>query len=143
MSKRIGPSMSTEPGWMTAVGACPFLLGDHSRRRSQNDPSMLLSFERPASAGDRVDTSDMTRPQCARPAGVTRFSTVLENCTEATSAAIDKRRLKTGITGPSVTLNDHVGPDHRQDSKGTRWMPWHQESMKGVNGCDKPRLGAE
>jgi hypothetical protein len=26
--------------------------------------------------------------------------TVLENCTEATSAAIDKRRLKTGITGP-------------------------------------------
>ena len=36
----------------------------------------------------------------------------------------------------------HVGPDHRQDSKGTRWMPWHQESKKGVNGCDKPRLGA-
>jgi hypothetical protein len=29
-----------------------------------------------------------------------RLSTVLENCTEATSAAIDKRRLKTGITGP-------------------------------------------
>src|SRR3954447_18485501 len=29
--------------------------------------------------------------------------------------------------------------DHRQDSKGTRWMPWHQESMKGVDGCDKPR----
>ena len=29
--------------------------------------------------------------------------------------------------------------DHRQDVKGTRWMPWHQESMKGVNGCDKPR----
>src|ERR1700712_1943032 len=33
--------------------------------------------------------------------------------------------------------------DHRQDSKGTRWMPWHQESMKDVDGCDKPRLGAE
>ena len=29
--------------------------------------------------------------------------------------------------------------DHRQDSKGTRWMPWHQESKKGVDGCDKPR----
>jgi len=26
--------------------------------------------------------------------------------------------------------------------KGTRWMPWHQESMKDVGGCDKPRLGA-
>src|SRR3954470_24722815 len=29
--------------------------------------------------------------------------------------------------------------DHRQDSKGTWRMPWHQESMKGVDGCDKPR----
>ncbi len=28
---------------------------------------------------------------------------------------------------------------HRQDSKGLRWMPWHQESMKDVDGCDKPR----
>jgi len=27
---------------------------------------------------------------------------VLENCTEATSAANDKRRLKTGITGPAM-----------------------------------------
>ena len=57
MSKRIGPSMSTEPGWMTAVRACPFLLGDHNRQRSQNDPSMLLSFERPAKAGPREDVS--------------------------------------------------------------------------------------
>jgi hypothetical protein len=29
--------------------------------------------------------------------------------------------------------------DHRQDMKGTWWMPWHQESKKGVDGCDKPR----
>jgi len=29
--------------------------------------------------------------------------------------------------------------DHRQDVKGLRWMPWHQESMKDVDGCDKPR----
>ena len=81
------------------------------------------------------------------------LSTVLENCTEATSAAIDKRRLKTGITGPLAIIlicaclfrgaEDHDRSDHRQDSKGTWWMPWHQESMKGVNGCDKPRLGAE
>jgi len=28
---------------------------------------------------------------------------------------------------------------HRQDSKGTRWMPWHQEPKKDVDGCDKPR----
>src|SRR3712207_7599919 len=23
--------------------------------------------------------------------------------------------------------------------KGTRWMPWHQEPMKDVGACDKPR----
>ena len=23
--------------------------------------------------------------------------------------------------------------------KGTRWMPWHQEAMKDVGACDKPR----
>ena len=91
----------------------------------------------------------MTWPQCAKTSRRIRLSTVLENCTEATSAAIDKRRLKTGITGPRKTevlrmeLRSRVGPDHRQDSKGAWWMPWHQESMKGVNGCDKPRLGAE
>ncbi len=33
----------------------------------------------------------------------------------------------------------HMGSAHRQDKKGTRWMPWHLESMKGVDGCDKPR----
>ena len=35
-------------------------------------------------------------PKCARAGRRTRLSTVLENCTEATSAAIDKRRLKNG-----------------------------------------------
>ena len=45
---------------------------------------------------------------------------------------------QTGITGRSSRA-----PDHRQDRKGTRWMPWHQESMKGVDGCDKPRVTAE
>ena len=24
-------------------------------------------------------------------------------------------------------------------SKGARWMPWHREPMKDVDGCDKPR----
>jgi hypothetical protein len=26
--------------------------------------------------------------------------------------------------------------------KGQRWMPWRQEPMKDVGGCDKPRVGA-
>jgi hypothetical protein len=46
-------------------------------------------------------------------------------------------QFETGITSTGC-LRD-VRSDHRQDSKGTRWMPWHQESMKGVDGCDKPR----
>ena len=27
----------------------------------------------------------------------------------------------------------------RQANKGARWMPWHQEPMKDVGACDKPR----
>src|SRR5215218_1916290 len=64
-----------------------------------------------------------------------------------------RRTLKTAqlATFPTKCC-DRVSPnqelfrpwfDHRQDSKGTRWMPWHQESMKGVDDCDKPRLGVE
>jgi hypothetical protein len=30
-----------------------------------------------------------------------------------------------------------------QENKGTRWMPWRQEPMKDVGGCDKPREGAD
>ena len=29
-----------------------------------------------------------------------------------------------------------------QATKGQRWMPWQQEPMKDVGGCDKPRVGA-
>jgi hypothetical protein len=145
MSKRIGPSMSTEPGWIAATGVGLLATWEASPAAAVNDASMLLSFERPASAGIREGAQALA----ARGAGRrSRLSTVLENCTEATSAAIDKRRLKTGITGSGAieVLHQehgaHAGSDHRQDSKGTRWMPWHQESKKGVNGCDKPRLGA-
>jgi len=30
-----------------------------------------------------------------------------------------------------------------QDSKGNWWMPWRQEAMKDVVGCDKPRRAAK
>jgi hypothetical protein len=56
VSKRIGPSMSTEPGWMAARGALSYYFGS-SAGKAANDPSMLLSFERPAPAGGREDTS--------------------------------------------------------------------------------------
>jgi hypothetical protein len=30
-----------------------------------------------------------------------------------------------------------------QENKGTRWMPWRQEPMKDVGGCEKPGGGAD
>ena len=93
MSKRIGPSMSTEPGWMAAVEHARYYLRS-APARAANDPSMLLSFERPAPAGTREDASlDDATAKRAETGRRSRLSTVLENCTEATSAAIDKRRL--------------------------------------------------
>ena len=57
MPKRIGPSMSTEPGWMAVRALTPYYLGCQWAPAA-NYPSMLLSFERPASADSRVDTSE-------------------------------------------------------------------------------------
>ena len=51
----------------------------------------------------------------------------LENCTS--QRWVFNFRLHTSVCGQY----------HRQDSKSLRWMPWHQESMKDVDGCDKPR----
>ena len=52
-----------------------------------------------------------------------------------------RRSLKTARktkTGKNQRPRFGVGA-HRQDAKGTRWMPWHQETKKDVDGCDKPR----
>ena len=57
---------------------------------------MLLSFERPASVGVCEDMSLKGVTKMRKTDRRYRLSTVLENCTEATSAAIDKRRLKNG-----------------------------------------------
>ena len=40
-----------------------------------------------------------------------------------------------------VVCELHSGREHLcgQVFKGTRWMPWHQEPMKDVGGCVKPR----
>jgi hypothetical protein len=77
--------MSTEPGWMAVAGASSLLLASLERAVAAINPSMLLSFERPASAGVREDAprkgattqgAEIGRRSC--------LSTVLENCTEAT-----------------------------------------------------------
>src|SRR6476659_2261530 len=41
----------------------------------------------------------------------------------------------------SIATSTHVLFD--QENKSTRWMPWRQEPMKDVGGCDKPRGGAD
>ena len=33
-------------------------------------------------------------------------------------------------------------PDDLEQDKGIRWMPWHQEAMKDVARCEKPRGAA-
>jgi hypothetical protein len=69
MSKRIGPSTSTEPGWMAAPARVPYYLGAQPASAAIN-PSMLLSFERPASAGGRERTSKRRELHTRRSAGV-------------------------------------------------------------------------
>ena len=74
----------------------------------------LLSFERPP----------------GRESPVTPASAELENCTNSQ----ESKRVFISMTHMRVGRGAH-----RQDSKGTRWMPWHQEPKKDVDGCDKPR----
>jgi hypothetical protein len=89
-----GPSTSTGPGWMTCSARVPLLLGVHARCGRQLS-SMLLSFERPAPAGHRGAAQRLARPADAEAGRRSSLLAVLENCTEATSAAT-KRRLKNG-----------------------------------------------
>jgi hypothetical protein len=95
VSKRIGPSMSTEPGWMAVLDALPYYFGS-TIGTAANDPSMLLSFERPASAGiawiRRIWRDQQTR---LRPA-LYASPRSLKTAQKPQSAAIDKRRLKNG-----------------------------------------------
>jgi len=69
MTTRIGPSMSTEPGWMAVRHASPSLLGA-ATGAGRNEASMLLSFERPAPVGARGTrrNDDVARSSGDRPA---------------------------------------------------------------------------
>src|SRR4051794_20469077 len=81
--------------------------------------STLLSFERsvgPAVSRSRRFSAGGWRCQC-RPG---RARAHLEN---------------------SIATSTHVLFD--QENKSTRWMPWRQEPMKDVGGCDKSRGGAD
>ena len=47
-----------------------------------------------------------------------------------------RTHLENSIAATKRVLSD-------QENKGTRWMPWRQEPMKDVGGCDKPGGGAD
>jgi hypothetical protein len=66
----------------------------------------------------------------------------LENCTRPSTPEWECFRvpLTSGDARVEAELvRIYARAAHRQDSKGTRWMPWHQETKKDVDGCDKPR----
>ena len=83
--------------------------GGGRAQRPAPAPRSLLSFEGPTGGILRLPAS-----------------TELENCTKAKRVICTDRAYGRGGA-------------HRQDAKGTRWMPWHQEPRKDVDGCDKPR----
>jgi hypothetical protein len=87
---------------------------------------MLLSFERPVPAGSALAPTRPAQRLLGRP---------LKTAQQPQPPRPISRGGETGITDRALEL----GQDHRQDSKGTWWMPWHLESMKGVDDCDKPR----
>ena len=47
--------------------------------------------------------------------------------------------LKTGDREPATERQLTTGSEYE---KGIRWMPWHQEAMKDVARCEKPRGAA-
>jgi hypothetical protein len=89
---------------------------------------VLLSFERPAGESPRLrprrtlKTAQLAKQRNRRSASLA--------CGAALKITVD--------AGSSLERAGDIN-DHRQDNKGTWWMPWHQESKKGVDGCDKPR----
>ena len=111
---------------LCGAGGCLKRRPDPDDARRASGEHTLLSFERPAlSPRGRFDGLQAREP---------RSFPDLENCTEGQREQI--ARLTASQTGSSEPATCR---DHRQDSKGTRWMPWHQEPMKGVDDCDKPR----
>ena len=93
----------------------------------------LLSFERPAGESPRLrPRRTLKTAQLAKQRKAPQRKLACDAAFKITvvTGARPHREVEAGA--PAIN-------DHRQDSKGTRWMPWHQESRKGVDGCDKPR----
>ena len=120
----VRPSTSTEPGPAAAA------------YRRGVSWSMLLSFERPARRprGPTVSTRPARSP----------LRRSLKTAQQPQTRSVDE---PIGSNGYHRLVDAHPAAsesaDHRQDSKSTWWMPWHLESKKGVDDCDKPRGSVE
>ena len=102
--------------------------------RGQGHPGTLLG---PESAGFRILGPDGTA--ASRGCGARRG----QDRSNAVPAGIDdvpawrRARSRDRPSLENCTVDASIFCD--QVIKGTRWMPWHQEPMKDVGGCDKPR----
>lgn len=104
---------------------------------------MLLSFERPAARRALCAVlfcePGRTLEAAVRPLCRTLKTAQLAELGIEVPGSNGYHRAPRTRASPFEAARVPLGSDHRQDSKGTRWMPWHQESMKGVDDCDKPR----
>jgi hypothetical protein len=96
---------------------------------------MLLSFERPRRPSPAIVPAFVRAALSGRP---------LKTAQQPQPPVLDKRgwqRVSPAGSKAIALARDVWDPasDHRQDSKGMWWMPWHLESKKGVDDCDKPR----
>ena len=98
---------------------------------------MLLSFERPRSARNPLVRTSRRPLKTAQQPHARPDPTLVGLIPPLIFDEPGEGRVihRVGISMQVPSQND----DHRQDSKGTWWMPWHLEPMKDVDDCDKPR----
>src|SRR4029077_9776321 len=120
-------SRSGSCGWITSFLGRPRNVDRAWTGRSRASFA-LLSFQRP-----RRETPVRAPPWTLK----TALGRVLLDQRRTLASPIDIGEAHKGKKPSSSALS--VRAAHRQDSKGTRWMPWHQETKKDVDGCDKPR----
>src|SRR5262245_66637001 len=84
---------------------------------------------------DRRSSGTRTRlEQCRARSSTTLLSFERPSCGSRRARA--RAHLENSIVAKASVLYD-------QEIKGTRWMPWRQEPMKDVGGCDRPGEAAD
>jgi hypothetical protein len=124
------------------------LLRQHGTRSGPGTVCLGTLLGPEGTGGSPLRTSDSrSRPSRAGPTGhgtapfVERPAVVSAHCARrlryATRPGLDSHPYLENCT-VDASIKILCG----QVNKGARWMPWHQEPMKDVGGCDKPRGAA-